>query len=243
MNDNEWFEDWFDSPYYHILYAKRDDNEAALFMNNILEFLHLSDDAKILDLACGRGRHSKFISEKGYDVTGIDLSISSIKYAQQFENENLTFFSHDMRNPFRYNYFDLILNIFTSFGYFEDDKDAEKTIQNIYEGLRKEGIFVFDFLNKDNVESNLVEYETKNLGDIDFVIQKKIKKNWVHKSISFKAKSKQFKYKEKVRLYEKEELITMFTKFGFQIKNIFGNYELDQFDNLHSKRIIIIASK
>jgi SAM-dependent methyltransferase len=243
MNENEWFEDWFDSPYYHILYATRDDNEAALFMNNILGYLKLSNDAKILDLACGRGTHSKFISEKGFDVTGLDLSISSIKHAQSYENEHLTFYSHDMRKPFRFNYFDVILNIFTSFGYFEDEKDAEKTIQNIYEGLKNKGVFVFDFLNKDYVINNIVENEVKNIGDIEFVIKKKIKENWIQKKISFNAKNKKFTYQEKVRLYSQQELISMFTSFGFKIKEIFGNYELERFDSIESKRIIIIATK
>ena len=123
MMRKEWFANWFDSPYYHILYQKHNEQDAKKFLDILLahltpqyreaEKVHLS----VLDLACGKGRHSRYMASKGFDVTGIDLAHKSIKYASQFEKENLTFFEHDMRKPFRINYFDFILNIFTSFGF------------------------------------------------------------------------------------------------------------------------------
>ena len=91
-----WYTSWFDSPYYHILYKNRDDKEAGLFMKNLTSFLNLSTSSKILDLACGKGRHSKYLNQLGYHVTGIDLSPQSIVYAKQFENDKLFFEEHDM---------------------------------------------------------------------------------------------------------------------------------------------------
>src|SRR6187397_419384 len=108
MKNKEWFETWFDSPYYHILYEHRDEEEAESLMDNILTLLNLPASALVLDVACGKGRHAIHLAEKGLVVTGIDLSWKNISYAQRFERENLSFFVHDMRNPFYVNYFDSV---------------------------------------------------------------------------------------------------------------------------------------
>ena len=118
MADKTWFKDWFNSPYYHNLYFKRDENEAAAFIDNLVNYLSPAPGSKMLDVACGRGRHSIQLAAKGFDVTGIDLSEDSINYALQFEKDNLHFYQHDMRLPFRINYYDFAFNFFTSFGYF-----------------------------------------------------------------------------------------------------------------------------
>src|SRR6476620_1008681 len=106
----KWFQNWFNSPYYHILYKQRDDEEAELFIDNLCSFLKPAREARMLDIACGRGRHAIYLNKKGYDVTGIDLSISSIKFAQQHENPKLHFAVHDMRHLFYINYFDFAFN-------------------------------------------------------------------------------------------------------------------------------------
>ena len=90
-----WYKDWFNSKYYHLLYKNRDHNEAALFLDNISnEFKN--KNAKILDVACGKGRHAKYLNNLGFDVTGIDLSVNSIKYAKEYENQKLKFHQHDI---------------------------------------------------------------------------------------------------------------------------------------------------
>ena len=124
---SNWFESWFDTKYYHILYKERNDEEAQLLMDNLTHYLNLPEDAKILDLACGKGRHAIYLNSLGFDVTGIDLSENSIKEASQFANEKLHFKVHDMRETCNEKY-DAIFNLFTSFGYFEDDTDNYKTI-------------------------------------------------------------------------------------------------------------------
>ena len=118
MIEKDWFESWFDSPYYHLLYSNRDEREADLFIKNLINYINPSTKSKILDLACGKGRHSKVLADLGFDVTGIDLSENSIVSAKKMENESLHFYTHDMRFPFRANYFDYTFNFFTSFGYF-----------------------------------------------------------------------------------------------------------------------------
>ena len=79
-----WFQSWFNTPYYHILYQNRDYKEAELFIKNLVRYLNLDAlDDSILDLACGQGRHSIFLNSLGFRVTGIDLSEKSIKHANE----------------------------------------------------------------------------------------------------------------------------------------------------------------
>src|SRR5687768_10522825 len=103
MTENTWFKDWFNSPYYHQLYFKRDESEAAAFINKLIDHLQPVTGAEMLDVACGKGRHSIQLASKGFKVTGIDLSEDSIREAKEFEEPNLEFFVHDMRLPFRIN--------------------------------------------------------------------------------------------------------------------------------------------
>ncbi|MBK9337763.1 MAG: methyltransferase domain-containing protein [Lewinellaceae bacterium] len=172
---SEWFATWFDSPYYHILYQSHDDTEARHFIDKLLLALHLPPGVRILDLACGRGRHARYLAEKGFDVTGLDISAASIAFARHSEHERLAFFQHDMRHSFRINYFDAIVNIFTSFGYFDTDRDHLHTLANVSRGLRPGGLFLLDFFNAAWVRRHLVRYEQKSLDGIVFHVHKSIR--------------------------------------------------------------------
>src|SRR5687768_8719546 len=103
-----WFESWFDAPYYHIFYQHRNEREVEHFLDNLLGILKPNPASSMLDLGCGRGRHSVYLNEKGFQVTGVDLSEQSFKYCMQIENEMLSFFLHDMRKIFRRNDFDYV---------------------------------------------------------------------------------------------------------------------------------------
>ena len=170
--DTSWFASWFDSPYYHVLYKDRDDSEAADFMNRLTQHLHLHPTSKILDLACGKGRHSRYLSSLGYDVTGVDLSAQSITYAKKFEKENLNFAVHDMCLPYKKGAFNTVFNLFTSFGYFDNEQDNLRTIKAIKANLSSNGLAVIDFLNVCYVASNLVKQETKIVDGISFDIKR-----------------------------------------------------------------------
>ena len=146
MKKIDWFTAWFNTSYYHTLYKHRNDVDAQFFMQNIISYLKLPKTAHILDLPCGKGRHSVFLNSLGYKVTGGDLSENSINAAKKYENDSLSFKVHDMRAAFK-NKYNAVFNLFTSFGYFEDDKEDILILQNIKNGLIKDGFFVFDFLN------------------------------------------------------------------------------------------------
>ena len=234
-----WFASWFNSPYYHILYKDRNDAEAQVFMDNLTHYLNLPEEAKILDLACGKGRHSIYLNELGYDVTGTDLSENSIAEASKSSNEKLHFKVHDMRLPFEEKY-DAVFNLFTSFGYFDNDEDNLKTLTAIKESLTEYGFAVIDFLNADYVINNLVAEEVKTVDGIDFHLKRYVKDNHICKEIDFEDKGEKFHFTEKVQALKLSDFETMMEKADIYLLDIFGDYKLKKFFKNESERLIMI---
>jgi len=243
MQKQQWFETWFDTKYYHILYKNRDDREAHFFMNNLLVFLKVKRQAPILDLACGKGRHSIFLSKKGFQVTGVDLSPKSIEFAKHFETENLSFDVHDMRKVYPKKQFDYIFNLFTSFGYFEDDTENQNAITAMKEMLTANGVLVIDFLNAVKTKNNLVAKEQKTIDDITFNIERRVENNFIIKSIKFEDKGKYFSFEERVKALTINDYKVFFNNAGLKLKQIFGNFKLETFDENTSDRLIMILEK
>ncbi|NHM03796.1 SAM-dependent methyltransferase [Flavobacterium celericrescens] len=234
-----WFESWFDTEYYHILYKERNDEEAQLLMDNLTHYLNLPEEAKILDLACGKGRHAIYLNSLGFDVTGADLSENSIAEASKFTNDKLHFKVHDMREPFEEKY-DAIFNLFTSFGYFDDDADNYKTIKAIHNSLTETGFAVIDFMNVDYVLENLVPNEIKTVDGIDFHIKRYLKDGHIYKEIDFVDKGKTFHFTEKVQALRLADFEQMMEEAGIFLLDIFGDYKLRKFYKTQSERLIMI---
>jgi len=240
METKDWFTSWFDTPYYHILYKNRNDADAQLFMQNITQYLKLSKSAHILDLPCGKGRHSIYLNSLGYKVTGGDLSKNSISHAKQFENETLSFEVFDMRKKIQ-NKYDAIFNLFTSFGYFEEDEEDLKVLRSMKSGLKENGILVLDFLNVIKTEKDLVKEEVKTIDNIEFHIQREIKDGFIKKHISFFADDKQQKFTESVKFLDIHKMKTYFSTIGLGIIEVFGDYHLNPFEAQTSDRLILVA--
>lgn len=239
----EWFQSWFDSPYYHILYKDRDQKEADDFLDNLLTFLKLPQGSEVLDIACGKGRHSLHLNSKGYIVTGIDLSQQSIAYCKQFENDSLEFYVHDMRELFRTNCFDLAVNIFTSFGYFANEHDNLLALRSAALALKNNGIFVLDFFNPEKVKAGDEMSFVKKVSDISFNIHKKVETSFIYKDIHFNDKGVDYKFSESVQLIEEKKFKEYFQKTGLTILHTFGNYALQPYDAIQSDRLIFITQK
>ena len=240
MRTKDWFTDWFNTPYYHILYKDRNDVEAQQFIINITQFLPLSDNALLLDLPCGKGRHSVFLNSLGYKVIGADLSENSIQFAKKFENPTLKFIIQDMREPFDLKY-DAVFNLFTSFCYFEEDSEDILVLKNIKNCLKENGFFVFDFLNTSFVKNTLVKKEIKIVDGISFYIKREIVDGFILKHISFFADGENHHYTERVKYLDLQKMNSFFEKVGLNLKYVFGDYQLNAFDENNSKRLILIA--
>lgn len=241
--EKEWFSNWFDSKFYHLLYADRDQSEAEAFIRTLVQALMVKPGAVALDLACGKGRHAIVLEALGLDVTGLDISANSIAIARKSETDRLSFYQHDMRLPFRTNYFDIIFNLFTSFGYFERQADHIIALKNMHLNLKPGGRLVMDFFNAHHVRANLVPKEVKTVDGVDFHLSRFIKDGFVQKKIAFEVEGKAYHFTEKVRLFDENDFKKMFLETGFELVGLYGDYDLAPFDRQHSKRLILICSK
>ena len=241
-DNSPWFASWFDTTYYHLLYQNRDEEEANFFINNLINFLKLSDEY-VLDLACGKGRHAKFLNELGLKVLGVDLSPNSIALAKQYSNDRLSFSVHDMRQVIRLESFDVVFNLFTSFGYFDDDSDNHKVLQAVHQMLNENGLFVIDFMNCQKVINNLIFEEIKSINEIEFSIKRRFDGSHIIKNINFTDNSVDYSFTEKVRAFKFEDFESMLVSNRFEILHVFGDFTLDKFNVTSSDRLIIVARK
>jgi cyclopropane fatty-acyl-phospholipid synthase-like methyltransferase len=243
MNKKEWFAEWFDTSYYHTLYQNRNDEEAEQFISNLHHFLQLESGSKVLDLACGKGRHSVTLNKLGLDVLGVDLSPNSISDASQFSTEGLMFEVHDMREVIPNKHFDAIFNLFTSFGYFDEITDNDRVIKAIRSMLREEGILVIDFMNAVRIIASLVTEEEKELDGIVFKINREYDGKHIYKHIRFEDQGQSFHFTERVQALKQHDFIELLTQNKFEIIRTFGDFDLHPFEENTSDRLIIIARK
>jgi SAM-dependent methyltransferase len=245
MTNNAWYKDWFNSPYYYLLYFTRNEEEARQFITALINYLKPKEGAKVLDVACGKGRHSKILAQMGFDVTGFDLAENAIDAAKQFEAENLHFFLHDMRLPFWINYFDIAFNLFTSFGYFRTQREHDNGIRTIAQSLNHSGIFVIDYLNIHYAEDNLKTTEEKSIDGITFDINRWHTEDTFFKQIKIedKAQTTRQEFTEKVHKFSLGDFTDMLAYNHFQVQEVFGDYSLAHYHVKKSPRMIIIAKK
>ncbi|MEO8666407.1 MAG: class I SAM-dependent methyltransferase [Ignavibacteria bacterium] len=244
-----WFKDWFSNKFYLELYRHRDGNDARLMINLLQRSILVTTKCKVLDIACGAGRHSIELARRGFDVTGFDLSRFLISEAKkEFRRSpekdlKLKFLIKDMRDFNFHGSFDVAVNIFTSFGYFEDDKENFKVIGNVSDSLKKGGYFVFDFINKGYIEKNIVPYSRSRQGEITLIQKRMIEKGFIKKNITIRKNKEVFNFTESLRLYGLSEFKKVFKSYNFRIQNLYGDYFGNKFNESKSQRLIIIAKK
>ena len=243
MNTKEWFASWFDTIYYHLLYRERDDDEAKKFIVNLLGHLKLPTKSHVLDLACGKGRHSRTLNEFGMNVLGVDLSEKSIAFAKKYENDSLHFRVQDMREPFDKESFDCVFNLFTSFGYFDQEEDNQKVLHGISQMIKPGGLFVLDYLNTETAIKNLVANETKIIDNVQFEIKRDFDGKFIRKEIAVKHLDKSYLFEEKVRGFELAEIEKMLSNSNLKPVECFGDFNLNTFASDKSPRLILICKK
>ena len=236
----DWFEEWFNTSYYHTLYKNRDEQEAIRFIDRLCEFLEIKPKSKILDLACGKGRHSIYLAKKGFTITGIDLAEQSIVKAKQTELTNVNFEVHDMRKVYKKDQFDFVFNLFTSFGYFENQEDNIDVLKGVTLNLRENGLFVLDFLNASKVIKNLVPKESKQLEGITFNLKRSYDGTNIRKDIYLKDNDKNYHFQERVSAFNLHDIKKMAALADLKIVNTFGDYNLNSFEEKNTDRLILV---
>ena len=243
MKENDWFIGWFDSKYYHILYKNRDHSEAKAFIRKLTKNINLAENSSVLDLGCGKGRHSIELSKIYKNVIGIDLSSQSSNEAKKTTLHGLSFSVQDMRE-FKLNHkVDGIFNLFTSFGYFGSIDDNLKVLKQCNTNLNEKGLLIIDFFNANKVKDELIKSEVKTIDEISFHIKRKIVDQRVVKTIQFKDNNQPYSYIESVQLLTLKDFTYLFSKSNFKLINTFGDYNLDTYNPNDSNRLILIAKK
>lgn len=243
---SEWFKDWFDSNEYLDVYSHRDKTDVANLLVLITRNYDFKSETKVLDAACGNGRFSNYFAKTGFDVTSFDLSMQLLKIAQRKSTEdnlNVKYFRSDIRNVPLKGSFDLVLNMFTSFGYFTSDNENFSFIRTAYELLNEKGYFIFDYLNKDYVINNLIPKSHKTIGNKKIIEERRINNNRVEKKIIIESSSERKIFQESVLIYSKDEIIDGFNLCGFKVAKIFGDYIGSNYNSLTSERLLIFFVK
>lgn len=221
---DEWYQNWFNRDYLN-LYGNRDQQEAEEQVDFIIKALDVIPGSRVLDLGCGTGRHALAFARREFSTVGVDLSPYLIqkakKQAQQYPDIPLQFQIGDMRSLPDLEQFDLVINMFTSFGYFKTEKEDHLVLANIRNSLMASGKFFLDYLNPNYVESHLISEEQLEIAGEPVTIHRKIEKGYIIKEISFPGRQ----YEERVRLYEHKKLEKILETHHFQIIASWSNYQ------------------
>jgi SAM-dependent methyltransferase len=236
----DWFEEWFGEDYLRI-YDHRDELEAEHAIELIAANLSARNIDAVLDLGCGAGRHTRALFERWWTV-GLDLSMALLRVAKR-EARDAPYVRADMRElPFAAECFDLVVNLFTSFGYFDDDLEHARVLSCVRDTLRPGGTFVIDFLNAAQVRRVLVPYDQRVENGITIEQRRAITPDdrFVEKTITLRDKGK--RYIERVRLLSSSDLERMLSGAGLTVKRRFGDYGGGEWSE-SSPRTILFAAR
>ncbi|WP_124726658.1 class I SAM-dependent methyltransferase [Staphylospora marina] len=222
----QWFEKSFGEDYL-LVYKHRTRQNASREVDKIVEWLELSGQDLILDLCCGMGRHSIELAKHGYKVVGLDLSRTLLARAvEESRDLPIPFIHGDMRSlPFVDETFDAVINMFTSFGYFDRDEDNLKVLAEIGRVLKPRGRFLIDFLNRDSVVSGLIPVSEREVDGAYIREERHIEGDFVHKSILVRDSDGERKYEERVKMYTADRMMDMLKGSGLVIDKIYGDFQ------------------
>lgn len=240
-----WYEEWFDHPEYELVYQDRDLGEAEGLVRLIERIAEPAPGAAILDMGCGRGRHARLLARRGYYVTGVDLSDRAIEDAQRRASEEgleVLFKRGDMRVPVCECCFDGVINVFTAFGYFDDEADHVRSLKAMAEALRQEGWFIQDFFNARQVVRNLVPEDHSTRDGAEIHQRRWVEDGRINKRITISKNGDARTFRESVRLFRLEDFKRMYAEAGLELVETYGDYAGGAFES-DSPRLILHARK
>lgn len=240
-----WYRDWFQDESYPIVYRHRDEEEARVTVDLFERTVALPPGARVLDLACGLGRHAMEFARRGYEVTGIDLSGALLRSAEEAAREGglpIRFQCGDMRRLEEQNSYDAVVSLFTSFGYFMEESENRSVVESVARALRAGGWFMLDFFNAQFVATHLRPRDETAREGCTIIQERRISGGRIEKSISISAEGGDRSFRESVRMYTEQELRAMLEHAGLRVLHAFGGYDASPISPA-SQRVILFARK
>ncbi|KGE17046.1 class I SAM-dependent methyltransferase [Paenibacillus wynnii] len=243
-----WFEKSFGEDYM-LIYKHRNIQGALDEVQKMVKWLNLTEGSEVLDLCCGMGRHAFALSDAGFKVTGIDLSHVLLCEAIALDKQRrIRWIQSDMRMlPEGENIegtFDAVVNLFTSFGYFEKDEEQIKVLQQMERALKPHGKFIIDYLNAEYTKDHLIPFSERKEGETIIKENRRVRDGFVEKRIRLLEEGTEARqYEEQVKLYSIHRLTEMLTEANLSINAVYGDYDEGEYDQRLSPRMIIVGQR
>ncbi len=248
MSDTPWYKTFFGDDYlriYDFLTPERTEHE----VEGIINLLALPPGSSILDLCCGHGRHALALAKRGYQVTGQDLSEVFLHHARaeaETQGVKIRWMQSDMRNiPFE-NEFDAVINIFTAFGYLENEEEDQKVLQQVYKALKSDGLFLLETMQRESLIRNFAPNEIARHADGLIVLEERnfdlltsrcnVQVTMLHPD------GQRTGYNHAVRIYTLTELVRMLAAAGLQVQAYYGGLDGSKL-SLTSRRLVVVSLK
>lgn len=249
-NKREWFAEWFDHPLYLKVYSHRDEAEAKTCVGTILENTGLAAlspaDVRVMDIACGAGRHALEFARQGFDTTANDLSPYLIGCAGKRAGEEglpLVCTRQDMRSLAARNAYDLVVQLFSSFGYFDSRDEDLQVLRNVRRALKHKGWYVLDLMNPAYLKNNFLPSSSKTVEGLEISETRRIADGRVFKHITIDDSGRSVTFEESVRLYDRKTIEGMLEAAGFEVLRVLGDYGGAVFDPARSPRMLIFSRR
>jgi SAM-dependent methyltransferase len=242
----EWWKKYFSEDYLKLY--RHDEGVSSREVSAVIRMLQLEGGQRILDLACGFGRHSVILAQQGFNVTGYDLSDSFLKKAKEMADSllvGLDLKQGDMREIPFVEEFDAVINMFTAFGFFDREEEDLKVLKGVYKALKPGGQFLMDVINR------------------EFALADMNHRRWTNENSSYMLEERFFDYfnsrieltnhlilptgevKEanySIRLYTLTEMLELFNKANLVLTDVYGNFDGELY-SAKSPRMILVATR
>lgn len=243
-----WYEqDVFWETFAPALFTSERMLSAKQEVEQLMSLLKLQPPASICDLCCGPGRHSLELRRLGYFVTGVDRTALYIEQARKKADEqdlNIRFLQEDVRSFCEPNAFDAAINVFTSFGYFEDAADDKRVLENVYKSLKDGGKFLIDIIGKEVLARIFQEKRWMEEDGLIILEESKVAEDW--SSVDCRwiiiKDDKRDECRFSLRLYSAARLCELLKSCGFKRVEIFGDLTGSPYDQA-AKRLVVVAHK
>ncbi len=247
--DTQWYKIYFGEDYLHKIEPILTPDRTKREVDGIDNLLGLPQGSSILDLCCGHGRHAIPLAQRGYKVTGQDLSEVFLREAEkeaQVQDVHVHWLHGDMRNiPFEKE-FEAVINIFTAFGYLEDQDEDQKVLQQVSKALKPGGLFLLETLHREGLMRHYAPQLISHYPDGLIVLEERrfdllTSRNEVKVTMLF-SDGQRREYSHFLRVYTLTELVQMLAVAGLQVKTYLGSWDGSAL-TMDSFRLILLSQK